>query len=363
MATGLAIVSCSTAQVAQAPKPIQPPEKAAVLELPHPEGHEVHHLAALLRLAPASESFQECFKTQHDLASKTGNPLEVDSGVQELVSENPTFHHWCFYRALHGLDTELQSTSGILSKQKEVLATYRDLLPVARAFQSEFKDSRYLRWAIQNYRRLSPKIFFRTVELTPDATADLVLIEEPFSDWKLQPSEQSVLKKYGLKDDAVRTPASSTSEAAAPVPTSSPMPSVSPVPSTDLTPAPTPTAALSPASAPDSAAPPSASIPLQEAATSTEAPTLKTADSPVVASPTPNATPSETTAAAKPQDQPASGSSPSEGLAREEPSRAPATEPAPPAITPPPAAESPAAENLDDMFDSSIKTDDSSPTP
>jgi len=220
--------ACSSTQVAQAPAPISEPQKIPVLALPHPEGHASADLEALLQLPEAPQAPESCHVTQRALANRVLDSQELERGVAELVIDQPAVQHWCFYHRFRRLDSELKELDGILKKQQRLIEAYRDVLPVARAFQSEFKDSRYLRWAIQTYRRVSPQVFFRAVELTPEATQEMVLIERPFSDWKAPASGLSVLEKYGLKEIEGREPASATT--AQPTPTETPASTSTPDP-------------------------------------------------------------------------------------------------------------------------------------
>ncbi len=227
----LLMSACSSTQVAQAPAPISEPEKIPVLALPHPEGHASADLEALLKLPEAPQAPESCHVTQRELAKRVLDSQELERGVAELVIDQPALQHWCFYHRFRRLDSELKELDGILKKQQHLIEAYRDILPVARAFQSEFKDSRYLRWAIQTYRRVSPQVFFRAVELTPEATQEMVLIERPFSDWRTPASGLSVLEKYGLKEMEGREPASVATEqpaaTASPVATATPEPTPS----------------------------------------------------------------------------------------------------------------------------------------
>ncbi len=208
----LSAFGCSSPQVVVAP--IDTPPRVPVLDLPHPEGFTPQHLDALFQRPDAPPAPEACHSTQRELVRVAESPEEVQRGIHELVIDQPALHHWCFYLSLRKLSAELAEPEGILRKQRRVIDAYQDILPVARAFQREFKDSRYLRWAVQNYRSLSPRIFFRQVELSPEATNELVLIERPFSDWASPPKQKSVLEKYGLKESSERNPA-----AEAPLPT------------------------------------------------------------------------------------------------------------------------------------------------
>jgi len=232
--------SLSTAHL-QNPQAIIEPEKIPILNLPHPEGYSTRELEAifLTARAPQRPDLAECDHDLLKLEKFTTAKDEIRQGARELVVEDPATHHWCFYERLLSLEEKLKTSGDILEKQELTMAAFQYALPMARAFQSEFRDSRYLRWTIQRYRALSPSIFFRKVELTPDATQELAVLENPFSNWKAEIPENSILAKYGLKTVpptaqlAEQKPEANRAPAAAP----------SPVPTPDPTPTPTPTPA------------------------------------------------------------------------------------------------------------------------
>lgn len=203
------LASCSNLQVVDAPA--LPPKMAPALDLPHPMGFGVQELKGLFLSAGAPErsSLANCSADLERLLAKTQLREEIRDGARELVAENPSRMHWCFYERLLSLEDGLRLPTDLQTRQTLSLNTYRLAVPLARAFQLEFKDSRYLRWAIQRYRAFSPSIFYRKVELTPDATLEMAVLENTFGAWKAEPSTQTVLKKYGI-----RTPKASVTEPA-----------------------------------------------------------------------------------------------------------------------------------------------------
>ncbi len=210
------IAACSSIQSIQAP--VLPAEPAPVLDLPHPGGFGTTELKALFEFAraPKHESLKGCSDEFLALTKKTQLREELRSGARELVSENPMQHHWCFYSALLALDESLRKPLGIDERRAMTLETFSYAIATARAFQTEFKDSRYLRWAIQRYRAHSPVVFQRNVELSPEATAELAVLENPFGVWKPAPTAQSILKKYGLREERAPAAEASTVEPALP---------------------------------------------------------------------------------------------------------------------------------------------------
>lgn len=201
------LAACTSVQEVRAPQlPVAP---APVLDLAHPEGYGVTELKALFLTAGAPErkTLRACAVDFEKLVAKTQLVDELRLGARELVTEDPKAYHWCFYDSLLGLDEGLRRAADLDEKQKMMLSTYRFAIPVARAFQVLFKDSRYLRWAVQRYRTLSPQVFYRRVELTPEATAELAVLENPFGAWKTAPELPSILTKYGIRSEPERAPA------------------------------------------------------------------------------------------------------------------------------------------------------------
>jgi hypothetical protein len=200
--TALAAIAaggCSTAQVAALP-PIPPPAPDYV-KVPHPEGMDLGDLMAVFteRDAPAPESLKDCDADWKKLSGLTRSRDERAMGLRELVRRDPVKYHWCFYGKLLELERSLQAEAYIDEKQKQVLATFSFATPVAHAFNDEFRDSRYLRWAIARYRRLSEYVFYRKLELTPLMASELGGTMNPWG--MLRPQKDtpaSILEKYGM---------------------------------------------------------------------------------------------------------------------------------------------------------------------
>jgi len=206
-ALGLWIVGCSSIQSVQAPVLALNP--APVLDLAHPSGFGGGDLKAIFLTpqAPERSSLNACADEFLRLSKKTELREELRAGARELVTEKPQLYHWCFYEKILKLDEGINKAKLLEEKQTLTLDTFKFAIPIARAFQIEFKDSRYLRWAIQRYRALSPFVFHRRVELTPEATAELAVLENPFGVWRAVPDQKSILEKYGLREQE-RAPAS-----------------------------------------------------------------------------------------------------------------------------------------------------------
>jgi len=201
------LAACTSIQEVRAPQ--LPVEPAPILDLPHPQGYGSTELKSLFigAKAPDRATLKDCGADFNKLVARTQAMDELRTGARELVLENPADYHWCFYDKFLVLEEELRKPLGIEERQKLTLEIFHWAVPFARAFQLEFKDSRYLRWAVQRYRALSPQIFFRAVELTPQATEELAVLENPFGIWKAPQQAASILSKYGLRTEPTRAPA------------------------------------------------------------------------------------------------------------------------------------------------------------
>jgi hypothetical protein len=199
-------MSCSTTQVQ--PLPEIPPEPPKFTYVPHPEGLDLGDIRAIFhdQSAPTPEALKDCDADFNKLHSLTQSKVELEQGALEFVSRDPVKYHWCFYSKLLGMEDELKKAAYLDERQNLVIRDYQFLAPIARAFMAVYKDSRYLRWAIARYSRLSEFVFYRKVEMTPQTTADLMNAANPFDG--LRPSSlqsASVLVKYGIVDPAAPT--------------------------------------------------------------------------------------------------------------------------------------------------------------
>jgi hypothetical protein len=192
--------ACSTTEISpQAPPETAPPQYLAV---PQPAGYELGDLTSMfvMKGAPTAEEIKTCDASFRKLWQLAQSVDERKQGVRELVRSDPVHLHWCFYGKIHYLEEGLKAESFIDVRQKSVLETYEFLVPIARAFISEFHDSRYMRWAVRHYRRLSEWMFYRKLDLTPQATSELVEAANPFGPWRETDGKYSILEKYGLAE-------------------------------------------------------------------------------------------------------------------------------------------------------------------
>lgn len=200
--------ACSTTEVAPVPPPkISPPE---YVQVPHPAGFDVNDLAVIFQDPKAlkMEAVQACDADFLKLSKLTQSQEELRQGARELIKSDPVLYHWCFYGKLLQLEEFLKTAAYIDEKQKKVLETYSFIVPIARGFMNEFQDSRYLRWAIRDYRHLSEWVFFRKLDQTPAMSAELTEVTNPFGLWREPAAEGgSILEKYHLtKTPAARQP-------------------------------------------------------------------------------------------------------------------------------------------------------------
>jgi hypothetical protein len=209
IAVGLTLVgwifgvsACTTAEkVAQVEPTLTVPDYVGS---PHPEGYDLADLRAIFLKpqAPKPEEVASCDAAVVKLRSLTQSDDEVGNGTRTLVKNEPVKYHWCFYWKILQLEEGLKASVFLDEKQKAVLDAYAFLTPVSRAYLSEFRDSRYLRWAVKHYRNLSALLFYRRLELTPQTTVELVEASNPFTLLRSLEAPKPVLEKYGIASEA-----------------------------------------------------------------------------------------------------------------------------------------------------------------
>lgn len=217
---GVAGCSTTTTLVPQPrPKEIAVPDYAY---LPHPRGYTTGDVQLLFteKSAPSREALAKCQDDFRALYKKVDSIEERARGVRELVSRDPAAYHWCFYSQILDLADGLGKDDFVDEKQKRIMTTYEYLVPVARAFMQEFQDSRYVRWAIKDYRRLADLYFYRKVELSPEMSGELVDVAVPVD---LKPaqtyedvSKASVIDKYKIADSLANVKPKEQEEAVPP---------------------------------------------------------------------------------------------------------------------------------------------------
>ena len=191
--------ACSTTSVEPPREP--PPEPPTYSQVPHPSGLGNGDLRAIFQQSnsPDPTVVQGCDSDFFKLRERTNSKDELNEGIKELVRSNPVKYHWCFYSKILELDAALKKDAYVDQRQKDVIHAYLFIAPVARAFLSQFSDSRYLRWAISRYRTLSEYVFFRKVEISPYLTSEMVGAADPYRFVNTaEEQDMSVMEKYGL---------------------------------------------------------------------------------------------------------------------------------------------------------------------
>lgn len=194
-------ISCTTAEHSPKPKVELPP----LIQVNHPAGTDLADVEALFTdpLAPKEQNFaKDCDQDLIKLKRVAPNKEVLAQGVRELIRKDPVFYHWCFYGKLLKLDADLKSNQYLDAQQKIALDTFQVLTPVARGFAEEFRDSRYLRWTVMRYQKISAQFFFRKLDLAPEGTALLVKPQNPLGRVRSAEALTNVLEKYHLESNA-----------------------------------------------------------------------------------------------------------------------------------------------------------------
>ena len=198
------VFGCSTTEVDPLPALPKVPKYSTV---PHPIGYHLVDLKAVFNHpdAVAVDDLSGCDEKIRILKTKTNSLDERKRGARELVAEDPVFFHWCFYSRLVKLHHDINKTDSIKTRQKLVIDAYETLVPLANAFRREFQDTRYYRWAVKDYRKMSEAVFYRSLALTPESSVLIVeSMPSPHALWRKTPDgNRSVLEKYGLKKKTV----------------------------------------------------------------------------------------------------------------------------------------------------------------
>lgn len=192
--------SCSTTEI----MPGRLPDPPSYTRVAHPSGNDISDISAVLMdpMAPKEPNFPEtCDSNFKKLNMATQSFDEIREGTKELVRSNPVHYHWCFYSVMYKLEGDLKKEGYVDERQKLVLNRFEFLTPIARAFNTEFQDSRYLRSAVYRYQKLSEWVFFRRVELNKEGTAELVQPMNPFGLWRRSEGGYSILDRYHISTD------------------------------------------------------------------------------------------------------------------------------------------------------------------
>lgn len=219
---GAALAGCSTVETPP-DAPIAPP--APILSMPHPAGADLADIRDLFydKQAPVLDSLKFCDADFRKLQAATQSRDVLAEGMRELVRKDPAHYHWCFYSQILSMENALKGELYVDERQKLVLDTFEFLTPVARVFLTDYRDSRYLRWAIYRYQKLSEWVFFRRVEASPKETEELVNTANPMGLVRGSGDDQSaVLDRYGIGAPSMSESAPAPTAASAPAASADP---------------------------------------------------------------------------------------------------------------------------------------------
>ncbi len=193
------------------------PEVPDYVGMAHPSGMDRADLQAifLTESAPRPDALLQCDGNFQKLKKASNSFDEVQRGALEMVSADPVKYHWCFYYKMTELDSDLSQTVLLKERQRIAIASYFFLAPIAKAFRQEFNDTRYLRWAMQNFQKMSEWLFYRRLDITPQAKNEwLSGLEGPISLTPKDFSGQSIMQKYSIKENPVAKPLLKSNSAA-----------------------------------------------------------------------------------------------------------------------------------------------------
>lgn len=195
------LTGCSSQEIA--PK-VALPEVPKLTSAPHPTAYGSGALEALFlnSAAPLLSELENCRRDFETLEQRTLSREELQRGVIELIEQDPTHYHWCFYSELRKAQKAVESGTEFLEDlQTNTLKAFSYLTYVAQAFRLRFSDTRYLRHAVVAYTAMSPRVFYKTVKLT-DKTVETLLSNynpEPYGVYDSGGgAETPVLEKYGI---------------------------------------------------------------------------------------------------------------------------------------------------------------------
>ena len=82
----------------------------------------------------------------------------------EHVKAEPNHFHWCFYHKLYQVIEAAQYPDRQDEARKRLVDEYPFITHVARVFQADFGEERYLRAAVYQYRKLSRALYYVDVK-------------------------------------------------------------------------------------------------------------------------------------------------------------------------------------------------------
>lgn len=175
------LLSCSSTPVGPeggARDSVQAPAPDSRARLPHPQGHTVSELRAMLERpgAPSAEELARCdfdYGAEKKLAR---SKEEFFTAFPHHVRSAPERYHWCFYsRLLSFIDLAGKAGEKDLGteRQQKLLESYLFIAHLARIFQTDFDDARYLRQAVHHYRTVSQSVYLQSLKPSPETLRQL----------------------------------------------------------------------------------------------------------------------------------------------------------------------------------------------
>lgn len=165
----LALNSTGCALFRRKPAPEAPPAPATRLTAPYPEGYEYEDLRSffLRRDVPSAQELERCdFDYQVERRLSPGKE-GLFTTFPEHVKAEPNPFHWCFYYKLYRILDAAQAAPNDPAREAEarrrIVDDYPFIAHVARIFEVDFGEGRYLRAAVYQYKKLSRSLYFVSV--------------------------------------------------------------------------------------------------------------------------------------------------------------------------------------------------------
>jgi len=152
--------SCSSVQISESEEADAEPQLADLsyrARILHPDSPEIESVRALFAKegVPDRTYLNKCdfdYRVETMLARSVEELLTT---LPEHVRSNPEKYHWCFYSKMLDLEEKLteMSSQGPAAQRKYLLNQYRFFIYLARVFEVDLDEPRYLDFARMNYKR------------------------------------------------------------------------------------------------------------------------------------------------------------------------------------------------------------------
>ena len=177
-ALALGIAGCALFRKKPAPEP--PPAPTSRLTAPYPEGYEYEDLRSFFhrRDVPAAKELERCdFDYQVERRLSPGKE-GLFTTFPEHVKAEPNAFHWCFYHKLFRILDAARTPAREAEARRRIVEDYPFITHVARIFQADFGEVRYLRAAVYQYKKLSRSLYF--VGVAPSGRTAQELMDPQF---------------------------------------------------------------------------------------------------------------------------------------------------------------------------------------